>query len=186
MCIRDRVRTLEREVFARYGIPESIHSDCGQQFASHLFKEVGKALNIQVTNTTGYNPKGNGQVERMHRDLNAMLRSAVDDGEHDTWEDALPPALFALRTNPSQTTGLTPYQILFGRDVSQPLDVIFGDPEMVPSGLPDEGPREYAEALKRRIIRANAYVRRNMEQACLLYTSPSPRDRTRSRMPSSA
>ena len=49
--------------------------------------------------------------------------------------------------------------------MSQPLDVIFGDPEMVPSGLPDEGPREYAEALKRRIIRANAYVRRNMEQA---------------------
>ena len=26
----------------------------------------------------------------------------------------------------------------------------------------------------------------SMEQACLLYTSPSPRDRTRSRMPSSA
>ena len=25
-----------------------------------------------------------------------------------------------------------------------------------------------------------------MEKACLLYTSPSPRDRTRSRMPSSA
>ena len=25
-----------------------------------------------------------------------------------------------------------------------------------------------------------------LEQACLLYTSPSPRDRTRSRMPSSA
>ena len=27
---------------------------------------------------------------------------------------------------------------------------------------------------------------RNTESACLLYTSPSPRDRTRSRMPSSA
>ena len=26
----------------------------------------------------------------------------------------------------------------------------------------------------------------NLEKACLLYTSPSPRDRTRSRMPSSA
>ena len=26
----------------------------------------------------------------------------------------------------------------------------------------------------------------NVERACLLYTSPSPRDRTRSRMPSSA
>ena len=31
----------------------------------------------------------------------------------------------------------------------------------------------------------NAYVT-NLNKACLLYTSPSPRDRTRSRMPSSA
>ena len=30
------------------------------------------------------------------------------------------------------------------------------------------------------------YVPENMVTACLLYTSPSPRDRTRSRMPSSA
>ena len=29
-------------------------------------------------------------------------------------------------------------------------------------------------------------VRKDMAKACLLYTSPSPRDRTRSRMPSSA
>ena len=29
-------------------------------------------------------------------------------------------------------------------------------------------------------------IRRTLDNACLLYTSPSPRDRTRSRMPSSA
>ena len=29
-------------------------------------------------------------------------------------------------------------------------------------------------------------LRESREQGCLLYTSPSPRDRTRSRMPSSA
>ena len=30
------------------------------------------------------------------------------------------------------------------------------------------------------------YGKKKAEQVCLLYTSPSPRDRTRSRMPSSA
>ena len=29
-------------------------------------------------------------------------------------------------------------------------------------------------------------LKRNLDKSCLLYTSPSPRDRTRSRMPSSA
>ena len=40
-----------------------------------------------------------------------------------------------------------------------------GRPEKMASGLPTEGPREYAAALKRRIVRANTYVRRNMETA---------------------
>jgi len=35
-------------------------------------------------------------------------------------------------------------------------------------------------------IKAQAVVRTGQLRACLLYTSPSPRDRTRSRMPSSA
>ena len=33
---------------------------------------------------------------------------------------------------------------------------------------------------------ASRYLERALTMACLLYTSPSPRDRTRSRMPSSA
>ena len=42
---------------------------------------------------------------------------------------------------------------------------------------------ELAEILMRRHIRAS---RQQVERRCLLYTSPSPRDRTRTRMPSSA
>ena len=40
--------------------------------------------------------------------------------------------------------------------------------------------REYEEAMQ------NPEDEKKMQDACLLYTSPSPRDRTRSRMPSSA
>ena len=36
------------------------------------------------------------------------------------------------------------------------------------------------------IERSNAWQKMNLDYFCLLYTSPSPRDRTRSRMPSSA
>ena len=53
--------------------PKAIHSDCGTQFKSNLFTEIGEALGMNITDTSGYNPKGNGQVERMHRDLNGML-----------------------------------------------------------------------------------------------------------------
>ena len=38
----------------------------------------------------------------------------------------------------------------------------------------------------KRVVAVKAIVRARLNQNCLLYTSPSPRDRTRSRMPSSA
>ena len=40
--------------------------------------------------------------------------------------------------------------------------------------------------LKNHIASVRGLGLRRMHQTCLLYTSPSPRDRTRSRMPSSA
>ena len=83
---------------------------------------------MESTDTTGYNPKGNGQVERMHQDLNGILLAMVMH-QSDSWEEALPGALFALRTSVCGSTGLTPYQILFTRNVLQPLDLIFCDPE---------------------------------------------------------
>jgi hypothetical protein len=156
----ETVRALEREIFTRYGLPEAIHSDMAKAFESHLYVGVSEMLGIQITNTSGYNPKGNGQVERMHRDLGSIFRAILRD-DPDSWEDALPQALFALRTSVCRSTGLPPYQILFGRDVSQPLDVIFGNPndELV------EGSKDYHHYLRKlrsRINRSQAYVRENL------------------------
>ncbi len=120
---------LEKEIFTRYRYPEAIHSDQGPQFTSQLFKQLQAALGIRITDTTGYNPKSNGQVERMHRDLNTILRALVaDHGDPYDWEDLLPSALFALRMAICHSTGLAPYQILFSRDCSSPIDNIFGGP----------------------------------------------------------
>ncbi len=92
-----------------------------------LFKQLQPQLGIKVTYTTGYNPKGNGQVERMHRDLNGILRALTTEyGDPFAWEDLLPQALFALRTAVCRSTGLAPYQILFGQECSTPIDAVFG------------------------------------------------------------
>ena len=43
-----------------------------------------------------------------------------------------------------------------------------------------------SQALRYRVFYEEMAARPTPDMACLLYTSPSPRDRTRSRMPSSA
>ena len=56
----------------RYGVPESIHSDQGQNFESNVFKEMCKLLQIKKTRTTAYYPQCNGQVENFHQTLKAL------------------------------------------------------------------------------------------------------------------
>ncbi len=159
------VRTLEKEIFARYGYPDTIHSDQGPQFMAKLFKQLQPQLGIKVTDTTGYNPKGNGQVERMHRDLGGILRALTTEcGDPFTWEDLLPQALFALRTAVCKSTGLAPYQILFGRECSTPIDSIFGfvPPERALGSL---GWEQYYQKLKKRIGSAQEYARKHLTLA---------------------
>jgi hypothetical protein len=68
----ETIDILVKEIFCRYGVPEIIHSDRGNQFTSNLFHSVAQEYGIQVTTTPAYNPKSN-PVERVHRDLGTML-----------------------------------------------------------------------------------------------------------------
>jgi transposase InsO family protein len=56
-------------VFARYGRPDTIHSDRGQQFTSSEFDEYLNSVGVNATHTTKYNPRGNGQCERFNGEL---------------------------------------------------------------------------------------------------------------------
>ena len=161
------VKVLERDIFARYGIPEAIHTDCGSQFTAHLFKDAGELLGYQVTHTGGYNPKGNGQVERFHRDLGAILRALVRD-DPAAWEAYLPQALFAMRTTVNRSTNLAPFQIMFGREASQPLDLIFGNPNettKVIDGNDDTKVASYLRNLRARVDKTQEFARKHLAAA---------------------
>ena len=51
--------------------------------------------------------------------------------------------------------------------------------------LSDDSPIRFIEAAPENWLKMGGRARKQFDR-CLLYTSPSPRDRTRSRMPSSA
>ena len=158
------ISALNKEVFARFGYPEQIHTDQGPQFMSHLFKDYCSDLNVKHTTTLGYNPKSNGQVERMHRDLATIIRALTSCEDSDgAWESVLPQALFALRTTVSEATGLSPHQVLFGREASQPLDLLFGNPNHDLAAAM-EAP-EYLADLRRRQAAAQSFVRENLAKA---------------------
>ena len=63
----------------------------------------------------------------------------------------------------------------------QPQHYLVGDVDLVAVRIDDEPTVLYGRCLHRGALMGDATI-----VGCLLYTSPSPRDRTRSRMPSSA
>ncbi|XP_076063452.1 uncharacterized protein LOC143038314 [Oratosquilla oratoria] len=110
-------------IFSRVGIPRETLSDQGTQFTSQLMAELHKLLGVKPSFTTPFHPSGNGRVERLHGPLKAALRKMCSE-KHRDWHRYLFPTLFALREIPSDRTGLSAFELLYGRTVRGPLSVL--------------------------------------------------------------
>ena len=109
-------------LFARVCIPEEILTDKGSNFTSQLLTELYKMLNVHPIRTSPYHPQTDGLVERFNQTLKAMLRKAAI--ERKDWDKMIPYLLFAYREVPQASTGFSPFELLYGRAVHGPLDVL--------------------------------------------------------------
>uniref|UniRef100_A0AAZ1XHG4 Gypsy retrotransposon integrase-like protein 1 n=1 Tax=Oreochromis aureus TaxID=47969 RepID=A0AAZ1XHG4_OREAU len=107
-----------------YGIPERLHSDQGRNFESAVIKNLCQMLGIKKTRTTPYHPRGN-PVERFNRTLLGMLGTLQEDDKL-KWRDHVQPLAHAYNCTKNDTTGYSPYQLMFGRQPNLPIDVAFG------------------------------------------------------------
>ena len=111
------------QLFSRVGVPREILTDQGTNFSSRFLRQVYSLLGIRGIRTTPYHPQTDGMVERFNQTLKAMLRKFVNDTGSD-WDQWLPYLLFAYREVPQASTGYSPFELLFGRPVRGPLDIV--------------------------------------------------------------
>ena len=108
------------QLFSRVGIPREILSDQGTNFMSQLLRELYNLLNICPIRASPYHPQTDGLVECFNKTLKALLRKLVNKEGRD-WDRLLPYVLFAYREVPQSTTGFSPFELLYGREVRGPL-----------------------------------------------------------------
>ncbi|XP_029928572.1 uncharacterized protein LOC115374014 [Myripristis murdjan] len=111
------------QLFSRVGIPSEILTDQGTNFLSNTLKQVYRMLGIKSIRTTPYHPQTDGLVERYNRTLKSMLKKFISSNGKD-WDRWLPYLLFAYREVPQVSTGFSPFELLYGRQVRGPLDVL--------------------------------------------------------------
>ena len=98
----------------KYGIPRTLLSDNGPQFASKFFTHVCQTLGVTNVFTSAYHPQTNGQVERYNRTLLAMLRNYVNDNQND-WDEYASALTYAYNTSVHRSTRTTPFDLVLSR-----------------------------------------------------------------------
>ena len=71
-------RLFRDNVWQLHGLPESIISDRGPQFAAGLIRELNKMLGIKTKLSTVFHPQTDGQTERMNQKLEQYLHMFID------------------------------------------------------------------------------------------------------------
>ena len=149
------------EFICRFGVPRELHSDQGRNFESLVMSEVCKLLQIEKTRTTPLHPQSDGQVERFNKTLVEMLRGKIREDQTD-WDLQLPSCMMAYRCAVHESTGETPNQLMLGREVEVPLDVLTEPPPDLPPLQTD-----YANALKQKMAGAHEAARYHLSKAAV-------------------
>ena len=77
--------TLKHHLFATFGTPAHVRTDNGKEFAGAT-AALFAAHNVRHHHTSPYTSHSNGQVERLHRTVESLLRRCLVSAPHSTWE----------------------------------------------------------------------------------------------------
>jgi transposase InsO family protein len=118
---RSVVDFLFEEIFTHFGVPREIVTDQGTQFTFNLVKDLTKQYKIKHIKSSPFHPQGNGQVESTNKVIEVILTKIVQL-HHKDCIDRFPEALWDYRTTWRNTTGHTPYELVYGKHVFLPIE----------------------------------------------------------------
>ncbi|GFW30838.1 retrovirus-related Pol polyprotein from transposon 17.6 [Trichonephila clavipes] len=109
-----------------FGNPIRIISDRGSEFTSKLFNDYCDEENIQHLQIATGVPRGNGQVERIHRTLIPVLtKLSLDDSTK--WYKYVDSLQRILNSTINRSTKWTPFELLVGIKMRNKEDILIKD-----------------------------------------------------------
>jgi len=108
-------RLFRDNVWKLHGLPESIISDRGLQFAAGLMRELNEMLGIRSKLSTAFHPQTDRQMERVNQELEQYLRMFIDHRQ-EQWPEWLGTAEFAYNNKVHSSTRTSPFKANYRQD----------------------------------------------------------------------
>lgn len=133
-------------------------SDRDPVFMSLFWKEFFKMQGTKLQMSTAYHPQSDGQTEVTNRCLETYLRCFITD-QPKTWVLWMPWAEFWFNTTYHESTGMTPFEAVYGRPPPKIVQVVQGEvrDEAVQKDLLERD--EVLRQLKAHLLRAQDRMR---------------------------
>ena len=109
-------------IYCRTGIPKQILTDQGTQFVGYIVQQLSKKLGVHHMKTAPYHPQTNGCLVWWHGTFAPMIKKYLENKLD--WPNQLKFALFASRSAQNRNTGYSRFEIVYGRLVRGPLELL--------------------------------------------------------------
>ena len=109
-----------------FGLPEVMVTDNGPTFVSAEFEQFLQKNGIRHKTSAPYHPASNGLAKRAVQ----IVKRGVKKLKLDTLQDKICCFLFSYRNTPQSTTGVISSELLLGRKMCSPLDLLHPEGRM--------------------------------------------------------
>jgi len=100
-------------IFKLHGLPATIVSDRDPVFTSSFWRELFRLQGTTLAFSSAYHPQSDGQTEALNKCLETYLRCYAG-AKPKEWSVWLPMAEWWYNTNHHSSTGLTPFEAVYG------------------------------------------------------------------------
>jgi hypothetical protein len=118
----DMARHFVHTVVRQHGVPERVISDRDPRFTAKFFKAWSRLMGTVLGLSTSRHAQTDGQSEREIKTLIIALRSFCNE-HRDDWDDYLDALELGFNSRVQASTGLAPFEMLYGARPRLPTDV---------------------------------------------------------------
>ena len=102
-------------------------------------------INWEWSRLTPYHPQGNAKVERINRTLEDGSARYCEENQSQTSE-LLQGFMMAYRSAVHESTGQTPFRVVFGQEMRMPIDFLY------PTSTDFRSPQNYQSAIQDKLV----------------------------------